>query len=352
MRLGLICDGQPGLGACELLAAALQRCGAQATLISATPPQNRALNWLPMNPLEAAASELLHAFAAVGVFVEGETLALVPRIHQQAAALRQRTPVLLFTGPIRPLCGDALHADLLARLDYDLLCLQGDMQLEQRQWLLPGHPQHQQATVTIGLWCLPTAPVGYRPSQQPLLVVLDQPHAPATAVANAVLYTRICSVARQSPNWQILLQPDGPLPADPAQWPDTSLCWHHRQERQPPPNLQVGPPENLAWALAQSTACLGLGSDWLLPAIVWGKTTVVLGDYGIRSEFNGRLFFGSGLMNRLADCLPLDERLQLLRPVNPDWLDRLGWAITDGPQRLLHQLRGQLQQPQHGGALA
>jgi hypothetical protein len=44
----------------------------------------------------------------------------------------------------------------------------------------------------------------------------------------------------------------------------------------------------------QATACLGISSDWLLTAMVWGKPTVVLGDYGIRTEFNGPLFFGSG----------------------------------------------------------
>ena len=133
MRIGLICDGYPGIGACELLGAALNRCGAEATLISSARPHNKSLGWLPLGPREAAASDLLHSFAAVGVFLEGESVTILPKLHQQAAALRQREPVLLFSGPIRPLCGDALNADLLARLDYDLLCLQGDMQAEQLQ---------------------------------------------------------------------------------------------------------------------------------------------------------------------------------------------------------------------------
>jgi hypothetical protein len=93
----------------------------------------------------------------------------------------------------------------------------------------------------------------------------------------------------------------------------------------------------LAWAVTQASACLGIGSDWLLPPMVWGKPTVVLGDYGIRTDFNGPLFFGSGLMHRLSDCLPLDRLLELPR-VNPDWLNNLGWAIADGPRRLLRAL--------------
>jgi hypothetical protein len=219
MRIGLICDGYPGIGACELLGAALNRCGAEATLISSARPHNKSLGWLPLGPREAAASDLLHSFAAVGVFLEGESVTILPKLHQQAAALRQREPVLLFSGPIRPLCGDALNADLLARLDYDLLCLQGDMQAEQLQWLLRDTPYEHKPISTIGLWCLPTRPVGHRQQQQPLLVVLDQPHTPPSPLANAVLYERLCNAARNSPSWQIRLQPDGPLSADPGQRP-------------------------------------------------------------------------------------------------------------------------------------
>lgn len=352
MRLGLICDGQPGLGACELLAKALRRCGAEVTLISAGPPHDTGLGWLPLGPREAAASELLHAFAAVGVFVEGEALAQVPRIHRQAAALRQRRPVLLFSGPIRPLCGDALHADLLTRLNHDLLCLQGDMQMQQLRWLLRGTQHEHVPSVGIGLWCLPSQAVGHRPSQQPLLVVLDQPHTPASPLTNTVLYERLCNAALESPGWQIRLQPDEPLPADPAEWPETSLCWHHHHDQRPPANLQRGLPEDLAWSVAQASACLGLGSDWLLPAVIWGIPTLVLGDYGIRTEFNGPLFFGSGLMHRLVDCLPLHDKLPVLPAANPGWLDDLGWSIADGPQRLLRQLRSQLAQQQAGETLA
>jgi len=345
MRLGLICDGQTGQRASELLAGALQPHGAEMTLFSGTPPQDSALGWLPLEPLAAAANPLLFGFDAVGVFLEGEALAQVPRIHRQAATLHQQQPVTLFSGPMRPLYGDALSADLLARLDYDLLCLQGDMQVQHLQWLLRGTDYEQKPSIAIGLWCLPTHPVGHRPSQQPLLVVLDQPQIPASPLTNAVLYERLCNAARESPSWLIRLQPDGPLAADPtadpSTWPETSLCWHHHQDRKPPANLQLGQADELAWSVAQASACLGLGSDWLLPAVIWGKPTLVLGDYGIRTELNGPLFFSSGLMQRLMDCLPLHEKIPALPAANPDWLDAIGWAVADGPQRLLLKLQDQ-----------
>jgi hypothetical protein len=342
MRLGLISDHPPAQAACELLAAALQAQGSEATLLCPEPPRNRAIGWLPQTPEQAAVSELLHQFDAVGVFVETEAAAELRRIHRRAAALRQRSPVPLFSGPVRPLCGDALSADLLPRLDFELLCLQGEAQHEHLRWLLQnGTPTEQPdgapAHVAIGLWCLPSAPIGHSPSQERLLVVLDEPQIPPSPFANGVLLERLMAVAKDSPHWQIRLQPDAALPADPEHWPQTSLAWHYRQQPTLPANLQLGAPEELAWAVTQASACLGIGSDWLLPPMVWGKPTVVLGDYGIRTDFNGPLFFGSGLMHRLSDCLPLD-RLLSLPGANPAWLDSLGWAIADGPQRLLRAL--------------
>lgn len=338
MQLGLICSEFQGLAASELLATGLQRCGARMTLLSPDPPKNRKLDWLPLPPLQAASSELLHHFDAVGVLLEGEAAAEVRQVHRQAASLRQRPAVSLFSGPIRPLCGDALSADLLPRLGFELLCLQGDAQQQHLRWLLQNGAVAEQPSVSIGLWCLPTAPIGHSPSQAPLLVVLDQPQIPASPFANGVLHERLGAVARDCPHWQIRLQPDAPLPADPDHWPQSSLCWHHRQAQQAPANLQMGAAEDLIWALSQASACLGIGSDWLLPAMIWGKPTVVLADYGIRTDFNGPLFFGSGVMHRLSDCLPL-ERLQTLPGPNAAWLDSLGWAIADGPQRLLRALR-------------
>ena len=347
MKLGLICDGEPGLGACQRLGRALAHAGAAVTLISAAPPANRpgtpagetndSLGWLPLAPLAAATSDLVQGFDALGVFLEGSALTAFRSAHQQAAELRGQPPCLLFTGPLRPLCGDALMADLLPRLGYDLIAVQGEAQRQELDWLLRSCGRRGQAQVMLGLWCLPTEPIGHATPQDPVLLVLDDAQVPPSPFANGVLYQRLRSIALETPSWQVRLQPDAPLPPDPSDWPETSLLWHGLQDRQRPANLQLGEGDDLPLALMQASACLGIGSSWLITAMVWGKPTVVLGDYGIRTEFNGPLFFGSGCMARLADCLPL-ERLRERPAVNAAWLDARGWGIADGPARLLRQL--------------
>lgn len=343
MKLGLICDGEPGLGACQKLGLELQRLGAIVTLISKDQPPpiptdgEPLLSWLPLSPLAAAADRSLLQLDAVGVFLEGPALQNFRHIHRDAAQMHGSQPAGLFTGPIRPLCGDALIADLLHRLNYDLICIQGEAQREQLLWLQRGCGHPDQEHEMIGLWCLNTEPVYHSTSQNPVLLVIDQHQVPPSPFANSVLYQRLRSIALENLDWCVRLQPESPVPSNLESFSDTSLVWHALQDPQRPTNLQVGEAEDLPLALMQATACVGIGSSWLITAMVWGKPTAVLGDYGIRTDFNGPLFFGSGCMRRLADCVPL-ERMKTLEPVNPQWLGAQGWSIADGPARLLRRL--------------
>lgn len=345
MNLGLVCQAEPGLRACLQFGLELQALGVSVTLFTGESSGRAlagALPVIPLPPLVAASSELFMNLNAAGVFLEGAETASFRQVHGNAARLLGRPPIPLFTGPIRPLCGDALTSDLLPRLGYDLICLQGEAQQMELSWLLNGGRHQHQPRELLGLWCLPTEPIGASNTAERVVLVLDQATIPPSPFANAVLYQRLRTIALENPHWQVRLQPDTQLcastPEDPASWPETSLAWHHNQDGHPPTNLQLGQADDLPQALIQATACLGIASDWLLTAMVWGKPTAVLGDYGIRTDFNGPLFFGSGAMHRLADCLPLDRLLELPRP-NAQWLADRGWAIPDGAPRLLRRLQ-------------
>lgn len=345
MKLALISDSPAALQACLHLARQLHTAGVQVTQImapaleaclqAAAPAESSQA--LVMEPLAFATSELLDHLDGAGVFLAPPRLAAFRQGHQRAASLRGQAPRPLFSGPLQPLVGDALSADLLPRLGYDLICLHGQTQVEALAWLVRGTAHAAQAHAAIGLWSLPSAPVGLAVSERPQLLVLEQQTVPGSAREKALLYRRFQALALASPGWTVRLQPDYPLPGDPELWEETTLAWHHRQDRQRPDNLQLGQLEDLPLSLMQAWACLGISSPWLLSAMVWGKPTVVLGDYGIRTEFDGPLFFGSGLMRRLADCQPL-EGLLTAPPANAGWLADLGWAIADGPQRLRRQL--------------
>ncbi|MGB5136763.1 MAG: DUF6716 putative glycosyltransferase [Prochlorococcaceae cyanobacterium] len=343
MRLALISDTTAALEACRLLGRQLQAAGAEITLIVAPALVNEPgasrpdVPTLVLEPFAAAASELLDHVDAAGVFVEPETLQPFLSIRRQAARLRGRPAAPLFTGPLLPLVGDALSADLLPRLGYDLICLQGPVQVEELGWLIRGTPHASQAHEPIGLWGMPTAPIGLGVSREPLLVVLEQEGVPGGAKDKALLYRRLRSLALGAPDWTVRLQPDYQLSTDPEGWGEATLAWHHGLDANRPANLKIGRRDDLPLNLMLAWACLGISSPWLLSAMVWGKPTAVLADYGIRTDFNGPLFFGSGLMRRLADCLPLEELLTAQRP-NPGWLAGLGWTIADGPQRLLQSL--------------
>ena len=153
MKLALVCYGEPGPGSCQRLAVELRLLGADVTLIS---PEVSNEHWLPLQPLVAASSDLLNGLDAVGVFLEGAQLTKFRQVHLESARLRGKRPCPLFTGPIRPLYWDTLMADLLPRLGYDLICLQGEAQMQELTWLVRGSQSATQASEAIGLWCLPT----------------------------------------------------------------------------------------------------------------------------------------------------------------------------------------------------
>jgi hypothetical protein len=345
MRLALISDSPAALRACLLLARQLDQAGIEVTLIVAPPLQDQLQQTLPgtaagalvLEPLAAAASDLMDGLDGAGVFLEAGRLQPFRQAHRRAAQLRGRPPRPLFTGPLLPSVGDPLTADLLPRLGYDLICLHGQAQVEQLGWLVRGTAHAAQAHAAIGLWSVPTAPIGLAVSAQPQLLILEQQEVPAGARETALLYRRFRGLALASPGWSVRLQPDYPLPRDPEQWEETTLAWHHRQDGARPANLLLGRQEDLPLSLMQAWACLGISSPWLLSAMVWGKPTAVLGDYGIRTEFDGPLFFGSGAMRRLVDCLPL-EQLLTAPAANDGWLADLGWAVADGPERLRRHL--------------
>ncbi len=349
MRLALISDSVAALQASCRLARLLEAAGIGVTRIvspalqaqlQGPSPANANANAeavLVLEPLGLASSELMDHFDGAGVFLAPELLQPFRNAYRRAAQLRGRPPRPLFTGPLLPLVGDGLSEDLLPRLGYDLICLHGQTQVEELGWLIQGTAHAAQVHAAIGLWSVATAPIGLAVSEQPQVLILEQQEIPAGARETALLYRRFKGLALASPDWIVRLQPDQPLPSDPELWSEATFAWQYHQDGARPANLQLGRHDDLPLSLMQAWACLGISSSWLLSAMVWEKPTAVLGDYGIRTEFGGPLFFGSGTMRRLADCQPLEQLLKV-PAANPGWLADLGWAIDDGPQRLRREL--------------
>ncbi|GIS14533.1 MAG: hypothetical protein CM15mP116_11160 [Synechococcus sp.] len=71
--------------------------------------------------------------------------------------------------------------------------------------------------------------------------------------------------------------------------------------------------------------------------MAWGRIPIIVGDYGIHDEQNTTGFFGCGAMHRLRSIPHLDA-VSDLPLANQAWLDGMGAAITDGPDRLISAL--------------
>lgn len=349
MTILLLADSNPAAYACILLANELGHQGLECLVVAThidrenlplptIPPGLEKVPFLRFSLNELLLSSLIHRAKAVGAFLHASEVGPFVQGYRQICQLHGQSPAPVFSGPVFPLGGDTLIADLLPRLCCDLLCLHGQRQLEEAQDLMYGWP-NPVPTVALGFWFMPKAPedgtlLGTgRPQPPHTLVVLTQLGLPKPPGAQTRMLRLLGEKASASPHWRVLIQPDHtlannslPLNAKPDQLADL------------PPNLSFGAAANLPLILSRCSACLSLSSPWIFTAMAWGRPVLVMGDHGIRTDQGSAPFFGSGVMGRLDGLSDLDDLLDLPR-VNSRWLDQMGWGVHDGATQLTRALR-------------
>jgi hypothetical protein len=347
MHIVLVAGDPQADYACGLLAVELESLGASCLLVR--PPLSprmgppcepvEGVDTLQCTPAELLCHNVLLNAEALGVFLSGEDLTNFVSNYRQICRLQGRKAATVFSGPIFPLGGDALVADLLPRLSCDLVCLHGERQLAEYADLTRHWPAAPPAAINLGFWFMPESPpdgglVGLQPANPPhTLVVLAQAQLPSPVGSMARMLRILVALADAAPHWRVLIQRDHSV--------QSGQPWLSAKQGgldELPANLAFGAVENLPLILGRASACLTLSSPWVLTAMAWGRACMLIGDYGIRTDQGSALFFGSGVMGRLDALEHLDALLNP-PPLNRDWLNELGWAVDDGPIRLLRALQ-------------
>jgi hypothetical protein len=205
------------------------------------------------------------------------------------------------------------------------MIVSGDAQLRQLKAMTSLWPNELKTPrlIATGFWFPATPPTP--PSPKPLLVALLQDEIPTHLGAKEQLIRLLKRWAQEHSDWTVVLQPDHPWRTPPSV---ASSNTNH------PTNVVDAAPEQMLELLSRCTACLSVSSPWSLAAMMWGRTPVMVGDYGIQAEQRTTNFFGCGAMHRLRDLGGL-HNLQGLPLVNQGWLEAMGGNIQDGPARLL-----------------
>ena len=347
----LIADSCAAVYACGLLAEELSQQGLECVIV-ATENENNVSLPVPKNPpensnairLDCSLNQLLNSplitkAEAVGAFITTNKIEAFTREYRHICQLYGQQPAPVFSGPVFPLSGDLLIADLLPRLCCDLICLHGQRQIEEARDLMHLWP-NPVPTVALGFWFMPESPddgglVGADTPKPPhTLVVLTQKGLPNLPGAQRRIMRLISEKASESPHWRVLVQPDHTLSAGklPLETKPSELA-------RLPSNISIGAKENLPLILGRCSACITLSSPWIYTAIAWGRPVMVIGDHGIRTDQGSVAFFGSGVMGRLDSLTNLDELLERPR-VNGRWLEHMGWGVHDGSSHLRSVLQG------------
>jgi len=344
MTILLLADSNAATYACTLLANELSHQGLECLVVAtqigiensplpAIPPGLGRVPQLQFSLKELLLSSLIHRAKAVGAFLHASKIGPFVQGYRQICQLHGQSPAPVFSGPVFPLGGDTLIADLLPRLCCDLLCLHGQRQLEEARDLMHRWPDPV-PTVALGFWFMPEAPedgglVGAGTPQPPhTLVVLTQAGLPNLPGARARMLRLLGEKASASPHWRVLIQPDHSLPTG-----RLPLDAETSDKKKLPPNLSFAAAANLPLILGRCSACLSLSSPWIFTAMAWGRPVLVMGDHGITTNQGSAPFFGSGVMGRLDALADLDELLERPR-ANWGWLERMGWGVHDGATQL------------------
>ena len=330
MSIVLVCDGVLEQYSCHRFADAWRQAGRRCLVVGPSmagdlPLPNRSCD-LTLHPKELLGSTVLEHASAIGLFLRNP--ADIQAITAGYRALRQSRGLWtapIFSGPLIPLAGDELVDAFLRRLSCDLMLVSGDDQLRQLKAMTSLWPAEltKPRLIATGFWFPATPPT--QPSPKPLLVALLQDEIPTHLGAKEQLIHLLKRWAREQTDWTIVLQPDHPWSSTP------SLASGNTND---PTNVVEAAPEQLLGLLSRCTACLSVSSPWALAAMMWGRTPVMVGDYGIQAEQRTTHFFGCGAMHRLRDLGGL-HNLQGLPLVNQGWLEAMGGRIQDGPARLL-----------------
>ncbi|WP_413441091.1 DUF6716 putative glycosyltransferase [Synechococcus sp. MIT S1220] len=350
MTIVLISGSASGTFACRMLADRLRRADRHALVVSklektTNSPFPTALIEadLRLSPNEFLNSPLLEKITALGVFLDGNKFDDFVISYRRICRESNLEEVPIFSGPLYPLVGDALIHDLAARQRADVLLVHGQRQLDEVAAMTFNWSDVFPTVIAAGLWFMPERPgIGQLSGHGLLettkstntLLMVAQSDVPNTKRLRLDLFQRLWSISTSaSPeDWKVIIAMDHQ-----RETPTTWTTDERIQKGDKPANLFFTSQERLLSHIAECDVCVTVSSPWILTAMAWGKRVMLIGDYGIKGPLRTTPFLGSGAMHNLENFSRFSNFNKLTR-INQHWLNSMGWAVFDGPTRLIKAL--------------
>jgi hypothetical protein len=286
-----------------------------------------------------AVDEAAHGFDAVGVYATGSRLARFRHDFSLAARTFEGPRPALFCG-YNGVVFEKFEEGLAWRLGYDLICLNGPRDRDAFVDFVGPTAFAAQPTVTVGLRrrtdvsIRPLKPAP-SPGRRRTLVFAEQVAVPAEAEDRAALVASLARLAAASPNWDVIIKgrvrPTEQTFFEQVAHVETLVATTPAR----PPNLTVTY-EPLDALLERADLFGTVSSTALFDAIDHGVPSFVVADFGVRNAYGTHVFFGSGLLLKLASLASLDASPRL----SPDmrWLDRIGYGPPHSVSALIDAL--------------
>ena len=333
---------------CKLLAQQLRRRGQKCLTIGSGIKSSGDTNStlspysadLDLTVNEVMGSRLLEDVKAIGLFLKGsDQLQWFCDTYRTICRQLDRHSAPIFSGPLSPQAGDQLTADISKRLCCDLLMVPGERQRQEAAAMTFSwpEPEHQPQICSTGLWFMPERPpvgslVRSNGERNKILVALVQGNIPGRLSGKSQILKHLIALAQAARDWTVVVTRD-------HSW-TKGQPWvqgFKSSRKTLPNNLQFSAPGQMLDLIAACSACITVSSTWIFTAMAWGRPSMIIGDFGVRSDVETTTFFGSGCMHRLTEIEHPDQLLDL-PGVNQAWLNAMGWGVHNGTDRLISAL--------------
>ena len=282
----------------------------------------------------------LKDFDAIGVFLTGSKINDI-----RLAIQRDRNPPLLFCG-FNGVVLDHFIEGVSWRLGYDLICLSGPRDQNALAQLVAGTPFEQQRTILTGLRRNATTPDLIPLHERPRrLVFAEQVIMPASAPERSRLVRLLSDLAIRSPNWEVVIKPRI-APGD-ATFHDVDTHISTTLQRTLgvlPSNLRLDY-SPLPELLKQARLLATLSSTAFFDALDFGCGVIAISDLGLKPNYGGHIYAGSGVWRSLEGITNLDDLEAEKTSPDPRWLEWMGYAQQFSCSALLDVLHAEKNQP-------
>ncbi|MEJ8476993.1 DUF6716 putative glycosyltransferase [Roseibium algae] len=256
-------------------------------------------------------------YNVIGCYSSGST---IRRLQRNISLLYKETGTrpFIFTG-YNGVVYEKYEEGIYWRCGYDVICVNGQRDVELFQSILAGTVCNDQKLYALGI----NKPHNYLPTTPKKSVVFaEQVIVPHSKKNRRLFFKQLSLFAEANPDYEVTIKPRVPMGGNTFHkqvlHPESYDAW--------PVNVKISHAP-LTELLSEAEALLSISSTAYFDAISYDVLPLCIMDFGVNTRYGSHYFIGCGTEILLNELKPIEELLEL--KVNKTWISRTGYNLNN-----------------------